>query len=70
MEHTVCWYSDESSYFVLVRFGARIVTRYRAEALAESPAEMRVHALAKAIELALKLKIELRNVAETPGAVD
>jgi hypothetical protein len=69
MEHTVWWYSDESSYVVLVRHGARIVTRFRAEALAESHAEMREHARDKAIELALKFKIDLRNVAETPHAV-
>jgi len=70
MEHTVWWYSDESSYVVFVRHGARIVTRFRAEAMAESPAEMREHARDKAIELALKFKIELRNVVETPHAVD
>ena len=70
MEHTVWWYSDESSCVVLVRHGARFVRRFCAESLAESPAEMREHARAKAIELTLKFKIEPRNVAETPSAVD
>jgi hypothetical protein len=70
MERNVIWYSDDGTFHVLVRFGIRVVNRYREDGLGGDPAETRARAAAKAVELALQYNIELANVRETPAAVD
>lgn len=70
MERNVLWFSDGDTIHILVRHGIRIVRRYREECLGGDPAATRAQAAAKALEYALDYKIELRNVTETPAAID
>jgi len=70
MQRSVLWSSDDGGFVVLVRHGVHVVGLYRAEGLGGSPVEMRAQAAAKAIELALEHRIELRNVTESPAAMD
>jgi hypothetical protein len=51
-----------------VRHRIRVVSRYREDGL--DGAESRTRAGAKAIEVVLDFKVELRNVTETPAAID
>jgi hypothetical protein len=53
---------------VLVRYGIRVASRFMASELG-TPAEIRMRAAAKAVELALEHRIELSRVRETEAAI-
>ena len=57
-------------YVVLVCHEIRAVRRFRHEGLRGNAADMRAQAAATAVGLALKLRVDLQNVRESPAAVD
>lgn len=67
----VNWEAVPTGYRVLVCNHSRIVLRFDAESLfGESIDDVRQNARAKAIELALKHRVPLPNIAEMPGMID
>jgi hypothetical protein len=64
MDRNTLWHADETGYTVHVRHGIRVVHRFRLETGDLPVAEIRMLAAARAVELALEYRIELRNVSE------